>query len=644
MTALSFDDVSIAYGAVPVVHGVSFNVARGECVGLVGESGCGKSTIALAAMRALPPGGAVTSGRIMIDGQDVSGLRGAALRELWSRKISMVYQDPGRALNPTMTIAAQMIEAFRILGETRAGARARSIEALARVRIADPARTMTAHPHQLSGGMQQRIVIAMALAKDPALLVLDEPTTGLDATVEAEILDLIDTLRQASGTAVLLISHNLAVVGRMADRIGVLYAGVLVEQGPAQQVLRAPRHPYTERLLRCLPGVGMRKYDGRLSTIPGQLPRLGALPQACVFAPRCNAAQPECEAVRPVPHGPDGHWARCHFDPPFAAPAEDAGSVEAVAMPERVVLAARDVSKTFGSGAGAVHAVRALSFELAAGETLGLVGESGSGKTTLARMLLGLVGADAGGVIELEGRAISPLLAGRSRADRKALQVVFQNPDSALNRAQTIRAILTRPLIRLAGLASVAASARAIQLADGVRLSAQQLTQRPRALSGGQKQRVAIARAFGGDPRVVICDEPTSALDVSVQAAILNLLVDLQRREQVSYVLISHDLKIVRYMADRIAVLYRGVLVEIGPSEAVFAGPNHPYTALLLAASAGDHERVPAGADAAVPDRGCIFQHHCPVKIGAICETVAPVLDAGVHGIRCHLSGSSPGA
>ena len=644
MTVLALDDLSIAYGSAPVVHGVSLQVARGECVGLVGESGCGKSTIALAAMRALPAGGVVTSGQIMIDGRDVAAFQGAALRELWSRKISMVYQDPSRALNPTMTMAAQMIEAFRVLGDTRAVARARSLDALAGVRIADPARTMAAYPHQLSGGMQQRVVIAMALAKDPALLVLDEPTTGLDATVEAGILDLIDTLRHRSGTAVLLISHNLAVVGRMADRIGVLYAGVLVEQGPAAQVLRAPRHPYTERLLRCLPAQGMRKNDGRLSTIPGQLPRLGALPKACVFAPRCHAAQAECETSRPAPHGPEGHWARCHFDPPFAALADDVAPADFMPIQPGNVLAARNLSKTFGGGASAVQAVRALSFELAAGETLGLVGESGSGKTTFARMLLGLVGADAGGVITLQGRAVPPLLGQRSRADRKALQIVFQSPDSALNRAQTVRAILARPLIRLAGLSRRAAAARVAPLADGVRLNAPQLAQLPRALSGGQKQRVAIARAFAGDPRVVICDEPTSALDVSVQAAILNLLIDLQRREQVSYVLISHDLKIVRYMADRIAVMYRGVLVEIGPSEAVISGPNHPYTALLLAASAGHHTRAPAEAGGAVPQTGCIFQHKCPVKIGAICETDAPVLDAGVHSIRCHLSGSSPGA
>jgi peptide/nickel transport system ATP-binding protein len=633
MSVLALHDISIAYSGTPVVHGVSLSLARGECLGLVGESGCGKSTIALAAMRALPRGGAVTAGRITIDGDDLAALDGRALRRLWARKISMVYQDPSRALNPTMTIAAQVTEVFRILGASRADSQARAEAALRGVRIADPERIMRSYPHQLSGGLQQRVVIAMALAKDPALLVLDEPTTGLDATVEAGILDLIGTIRRETGTAVLLISHNLPMVARMADRIGVLYAGVLVEQGPAAAVLGVPRHPYTDRLIRCLPRPGMRKQDARLETIAGQLPPLGALPDACLFAPRCHAAQPQCQATRPTLHGPEGHVARCHFDPPFANPLPQAAVEPAAAPAGDTVLRAAGLSKTYGS----VRVTADLSIALQAGETLGLVGESGSGKTTFARMLLGLTAPDPGSVITLDGRSVAPRLQARARADRKALQIVFQNPDSALNRAQTVRTILSRPMIRLARLRGDGLAKRIDTLAGEMRLTSPQMAQRPRTLSGGQKQRVAIARAIAGDPRVVICDEPTSALDVSVQAAILNLLADLQRDARMSYVFISHDLNVIRYMADRVAVLYRGLIVETGPAEAVFAGPNHPYTATLLQAAMQNPEAPSASGQVRSAGPGCVFTRDCPRYLGEICDTIPPVLPDSERAIRCHI-------
>jgi peptide/nickel transport system ATP-binding protein len=633
MTVLALRDVSIAYGGTPVVHDVCLTIARGECVGLVGESGCGKSTVALATMRALPRGGAVTSGTILIGGQDIAALDGQALRHLWARQISMVYQDPSRALNPTMTIAAQLSEAFRVLGENRTGATTRAIAALDGVRIPDPKQIMRAYPHQLSGGMQQRVVIAMALAKDPALLVLDEPTTGLDATVEAGILDLIGTIRQQTGTAILLISHNVPLVARMADRIGVLYAGVLVEHGPADGVLQAPRHPYTENLLRCLPRPGLRKQDARLETIAGQLPPLGALPESCLFAPRCHASQPQCETSRPRMHGSGGHTARCHFDPPFARPLPAADAMPAGQSQGGTVLHAVGLSKSYGGMRGATD----ISFSLAAGETLGLVGESGSGKTTLARMLLGLVVADPGGHITLDGRSVAPGLQARPRDDRKALQIVFQNPDSALNRAQTVHSLLARPVRRLAQLRGSDVPRRVNALAEAVRLTTAQLGQFPRTLSGGQKQRVAIARAVAGDPRVVICDEPTSALDASVQAAILNLLADLQRREGVSYLFISHDLNVVRYMSDRIAVLFRGSIVECGPTEAVFAGPNHPYTRRLLAAAARSGDEVPQPGSAIDTGAGCTFRTRCTRQLGTICETIPPDLPDSPHAIRCHI-------
>jgi peptide/nickel transport system ATP-binding protein len=634
--ALRLTNLSVAYGNTEILHKVSLSVGPAECFGLVGESGCGKSTAAFAALRALPRGGRVTEGGIFMAGQDVLALSRSGLRALWARRVSMVYQDPSRALNPTITVGAQLMEAFAVLGA--ADTRGRAEAMLARVQIPSPSRVMAAYPHQLSGGTQQRVVIAMALAKDPVLLVMDEPTTGLDATVEAEIMDLVAALRREQGTAILLISHNLPLVARMCDRIGVLYAGSLVEQGPADAVLRAPRHPYTARLLSCLPGGGRRKHEGALQTIAGQLPAPGSRTEACVFAPRCDRAEAICRAEAPVARWVAGQMAACHFEPPFPASPEALAEVAgAVTTPGPPVLEAVHLSKTYGS----VRAVNDVSLRLAAGETLGLVGESGSGKTTLARLLLGLTAPDPGSAILLDGRALGPTLRSRSRAARKAIQIIFQNPDSALNRAHRISHILGRPLGRLAGLSGATLKTAVGELARAVRLGDAHLAMRPRALSGGLKQRVAIARAFAGKPRVVICDEPTSALDVSVQAAILNLLAGLQRREQVAYVFISHDLAVVRYLADRIAVMYLGHLLEIGPAEEVLAGPHHPYTAALVsAATAATRIRlkgeIPAAGEA---QDGCIFQANCPRKIGVICETVAPPFDARAgHPIRCHIA------
>ena len=637
--ALSLADVCVSYDRVAILRNVSFAIAAGECLGLVGESGCGKSTAAFAALRALPPAGRVTDGRITIGGQDVLALSRAGLRQLWARHVSMVYQDPSRALNPTLTVGDQLTEAFAVLGVR--DVRARSEAMLAKVQIPLPARVLAAYPHQLSGGTQQRVVIAMALAKNPELLVLDEPTTGLDATVEAEILDLVDSLRREQGTAVLLISHNLPMVARMCDRIGVLYAGTLVEQGPAHDVLRDPRHPYTARLVACLPRAGRRKQDGALQMIPGQLPAPGAALEPCVFAPRCDRREAVCHSTAPLCRWSGAHMARCHFTPPFPQSPDMAVDGVHAHTDGVAVLTASHLSKTYTGSGATVRAVDDLSFALAAGETLGLVGESGSGKTTLARLLLGLTAPDSGGVIALDGAAIGATVRSRSSSDRRAIQIIFQNPDSALNRAHRVRHILARPLARLAGLRGRALPPALLELANGVRLGDAQLAMRPRALSGGLKQRVAIARAFAGRPRVVICDEPTSALDVSVQAAILNLLVGLQAREGVSYVFISHDLAVVRYLADRIAVMYLGQMLEVGPAEDVLAGPHHPYTAALVSASTAS-TRIRLKGDLSAPgsvSTGCIFQLNCPCKIGEICETVAPAFDAAdIHPVRCHLS------
>jgi peptide/nickel transport system ATP-binding protein len=644
-----------------VLHDVTFRVRRGEAYGLVGESGCGKSTVALTALAYLPRNGKIEAGRIAIAGRDVASLSADALRSMRAHTVSMVYQDPARALNPSLTIGRQVSEAFELEGMTRTDAYAAALEMLRRVRIAAPERVMSAYPHQLSGGMQQRVVIAMALASQPALLILDEPTTGLDATVEAEVLDLVAHLREEYGTAVLFISHNLAVIARMCSRVGVLYAGRLVEEGVTEDVFGAPRHPYTVGLLRCLPSLGRSKDGAPLDTIAGSLPAPGAVVAGCAFAPRCRLADDRCRRDAPPPHRFHGEhgpqMARCHYHEQVAALPRAFGATESeLAAPAArplsaapLALHARHLSKTFNASGAPLYAVDDVSLDLAAGETLGLVGESGSGKTTLAKLLVGLIAPDPGGALELDGKPLPARVARRDDEQVKSLQIVFQNPDSALNRAHSVRRLIGRALSKLGALRGPARGARLATLAQAVRLPARYFEARTRQLSGGLKQRVAIARAFAGDPRVVVCDEPTSALDVSVQAAILNLLTELQRERGVSYVFISHDLHVVRYVADRIAVLYVGRLLEIGPAHAVFDGPHHPYTEALLSAMPTfgasrelSKTRIRLTGDppsAAARPSGCVFHTRCPRKLGAICEEIdPPFADAGEgHRIRCHI-------
>jgi peptide/nickel transport system ATP-binding protein len=651
--ALEVQDLDVVYRVRgverEVLRSVSFSVAAGEAYGLVGESGCGKSTAALAIVRYLARNGRVRSGSIRVAGSDVLALSKEQLRRLRADQLSMVYQNPADALNPSIRIGAQVAEVFTVRGVARGEALERSRAALVRVQIADPDQVLTRYPHQLSGGMQQRVVIAMALAKDPALLILDEPTTGLDATVEAEVLDLIAALQANVDTAVLFISHNLGVISKMCERVGVLYAGKLVEEGPVETVLHDPRHPYTVGLIRCIPRGGARKDQGRLDSIPGFLPTIGEELPGCVFAARCALAQEICTAEEPPPHvAGESHFSRCHFH----ERARELPRVEAAVLelPPEVERAAEplvridDVAKVFQQEGHQIHALAGVSAAIWPGETLGLVGESGSGKTTLARTLLGLV-VPTRGTIALDGRTL-PALSKRTPEDVRQLQIVFQNPDSALNRRHQVRRILLRALRKLGGLTGAAAEQRLRALASDVRLAERYLSVRPNSLSGGLKQRVAIARAFAGRPRLVVCDEPTSALDVSVQAAILNLLVELQVRERVAYLFISHDLGVVRYISDRIAVMYLGRLMELGPAEVVFSGPHHPYTEALLSAvptiDGGGRDRIKLAGEipsAAEPPSGCVFHTRCHRKLGAICEEQEPPLVEveEAHLMSCHI-------
>ncbi len=653
--ALQVDGVEVRYRVrgreLPVLRDVSFQVARGESYGLVGESGCGKSTMALAIVRYLTSNGRVSAGRITVDGRDVLAMDRRALRDYRARTVSMVYQEPGRALNPTIRVGRQVAEVFELRGDRRRQALSRAQEMLERVRIADPESVMGRYPHQLSGGMLQRCVIAMALAARPSLLILDEPTTALDATVEAEVLELITALRAELATSLLFISHNLGVIAKMCDRVGVLYAGELVEEGPAQELFSDPCHPYTVRLLRCIPRRDTVKTRRLLDPIPGFLPDPGTRPEGCIFAPRCALVQPRCRSESPPAYEAGaGRRARCHYYEQARALPDSAQGEPKPAYTrtdgERPLLRAVSVAKTFHQAGHKVHGLVGVDLELYAGETLGLVGETGSGKTTLARVLLGLTTPDPGARIELDGRPLAALAQRRPSADKKALQIVFQNPDAALNRRHSVAHLISRVLAKLGGYSGAALRQRLLSLAAQVKLAERYLPMRPARLSGGLKQRVAIARAFAGNPQLVVCDEPTSALDVSVQAAILNLLCDLQQSERVAYLFISHDLGVVRYLSDRIAVMYLGRLMELGPAERVFAGPHHPYTEALLSAvpaiDGARRERIKLEGEipsAANPPSGCPFQTRCHRKIGTICEQVEPPLAEAEpgHQIRCHL-------
>jgi peptide/nickel transport system ATP-binding protein len=649
--ALVVDDLHLAYTVrgVPraVLRGVSFQVRPGEAYGLVGESGCGKSTTAYAAMRYMPSNAIVQSGRVLAGGQDVTAMSADELRAFRATKASMVYQDPVQALNPTLKIGRQIVESFRILGETKQQATASAREALRHVKIADPDRVLDRYPHQLSGGMLQRVVIAMALAGNPKLLVLDEPTTGLDATVEAEVLDLVRDLRSETGAAILLIAHNMGVIRTMCDRVGVMYAGRIVEEGTVDEVFDRPSHPYTVGLLNSIPRHGVRKTDRSLFTIPGNLPMIGTPLPTCVYVDRCPLADQQCRTEEPPEAPVSGkHWTRCHHSDAIGSIiTADEQSTSFDIGTETIVQLAK-VSKTFRQRGHDVPALVSIDLGFKEGETLGLVGESGSGKSTLAKTLLGIHEPDAGGTIELDGKLVKSKATDRATESIRAFQMVFQNPDSALNRMWTVRRILRRSVTKLTGIKGAEADKKVNDLAEAMRLSQRHLDMRPRQLSGGLKQRVAIARAFAGDPRIVVCDEPTSALDVSVQAAILNLLANLQNDERTSYLFITHDIGVVRYLSDRIAVMYLGRIMELGTTDQIFAGPNHPYTEALLSAvpsiDGDERVRIPLKGEIpspANPPSGCVFHTRCHRVVMGLCDLTEPesIELAPGHVSKCHL-------
>mgnify|MGYP006271216531 CR=1 FL=1 len=666
MSGLRIRGLTVRYGTGPdapaALRDVDLDVPAGTTVGLVGESGSGKSTLALAVLRSLPGEGRVDGGTVTLAGDDVLALEGRELQRYFRDRVKLVPQNPLPSMNPAQRIGRQLAES---LDPERPGrADEAEIDAmLDSVGLADPARIRGAYPFELSGGQQQRVMIAMALLGRPELLVLDEPTTNLDVTTESAILELVRERVRGTGTAVLYVSHSLGVVAQLCDRVAVLYAGEEVERAEVDDLYGAPLHPYTIGLLGSVPRLAAGGQRPPLRPIPGRIPGPTERPPGCVYAPRCPAVEDACRAERPpLQEARTEHHVACRRwreveagevdarppspDParPREVPAGDA--LVATSASKRYPLRARLWDRLRGRPRPSVRALHDVDLTVRRGRTLGLVGESGSGKSTFAR---GVVGLDpiSDGRLVLLGEELPTRLAQRDEATLRSLQMVFQSSDEALNPYRSVGATLRRPFVHLAGMDRREAEAAVADLLRSVQLEPSYATRRPEALSGGEKQRVAVARAFAAGAEVILFDESVSGLDVSVQAAVLNLLERLRVERGSSYLFISHDLAVVAHLADDVAVLYLGEVMESGPAEAVLAPPYHPYTEALLAAvpridPGHGPDRPPLEGDVPSPQeapRGCPFATRCPRVLGPVCHDQPPPVHEldGEHRIRCHI-------
>lgn len=675
-SVLKVEDVAVAYkvrgGEIEAVQNVSFDIRRGESFGIVGESGCGKSTMAWAIVNFLGANGYVKRGSIKFQGQELVGKQGEELRQLRGDQIAMVFQDPMQALNPSMTLGDQMKEVLTVhRGISDKEAAKRCVEMLERVYMPDAANVMKRYPHQISGGQQQRVVIAMALLNNPALLIMDEPTTALDVTVEAAVLDLIAELRRDFDTAIMYITHNLGVVARVCTRVGVMYAGEMVERAEIKQLFKSPQHPYTQGLLRCVPKLGADKSESILYPIRGRVPPPNNRPMGCMYTPRCDYAQDRCVEERPqLRTMMNGTAVRCHFaeeiDPSQWVPTEEvkpALDITQEVESDEILLEVQNLQKYYevqgttlrdvlGFGEPRyVKAVENASFNVRKGKTLGVVGESGCGKSTLIKTLIGLEDSTSGDA-SFMGFDITGDLDSRNEKLIQELQMVFQNPDSTMNPSYTVGQQIGRPMERFGTVPKNQVRSEVIRLLEAMRLGANYYNRLPRQLSGGEKQRVGIARALASRPDLVLCDEPVSALDVSVQAALLNLLLEVQQEYKTTMIFIAHDLSVVRFFSDDVAVMYLGQIMEIGPAEAIYAPPYHPYTEALLSAvpipdptAKQKHIRLDGSVPSAInPPSGCRFHTRCPRRVllpdgGKVCEEEIPPwreLENG-HRIFCHI-------
>ncbi|HET6239722.1 MAG TPA: ABC transporter ATP-binding protein [Acetobacteraceae bacterium] len=647
-------------GIARAVDGVSFSVHAGETVGIVGESGCGKSVTALSVMRLLEAPARIVSGTIRFRGRDVCAMRRADLRAMRGGDVAMVFQDPMTSLNPVLRIARQLSEAMTIHGVSGLEAARRGVALLGSMGIAAPERAMTSYPHQFSGGMRQRVVLAMGMSNEPALLLADEPTTALDVTIQAQILDLLRDLNRDFGTAIVLISHDLGVIATICARVIVMYAGEVVEQGPTVEVLANPRHPYTWALLNARPGLDTDRGDRRLITVEGMPPDPLSQPSGCRFAPRCPFRQPVCDEHPPLlDTGPD-RLARCWLaresDRPLLHPPRASRQTAPEAVPAATaIMEVTGLVKYFRLRRGLLarpHVVRAVDgvdLTIERGEVMGVVGESGCGKSTFARTLLRLYKPDAGS-IRFDGQEIAAASAAAIRPLRRRLQMVFQNPYASLNPRMTVDAILAEPL-RYHGLTNSADDTRrrVDELLGLVGLGSSARGRYPHEFSGGQRQRISIARALAVQPDFIVADEPISALDVNIQAQIVNLMIDLRERLGLTYLFIAHDLAVVRHICDRIMVLHLGQVAEIAPADDLFTTPLHPYTRYLISAQpslhgigSGTNRQKLSGepANAIDPPSGCRFHTRCPIARKICAESApSPRMLRLRHEVACHFAG-----
>jgi peptide/nickel transport system ATP-binding protein len=645
-----------SHGTVQAVEGLSYSVRPGEMVAIVGESGSGKSVSALAVMRLLA-NTATTQGSVRFGGRELLSVSDEEMRRIRGREIAMIFQEPMTSLNPVLTIGLQIMEPLVIhLNMDQATARARAVELLTLVGITDPESRLSQYPHQLSGGMRQRVMIAIGLACNPKLLIADEPTTALDVTIQAQILELMKDLSRRLHVAVVLITHNLGIVARYADRVNVMYAARLVESGSAERVFARPLHPYARGLLSAVPRLD-RGRSAKLATIEGAPPNLLAPPSGCRFRPRCRFAIEKCLEEPPYVEGEPAHVAACHrvaeieaLDPPMARGASSA-KAESEGRDAAPILDIAHAKKYFPVRVGLlrraklVRAVDDVTLDIKRGETLGLVGESGCGKSTLGRLVLRL-DEPTGGEIRFDGVDLGTLDREGMTGVRKQMQVIFQDPYSSLNPRMTVGQIIGEPIWVHSILPKAQITDRVAELLQVVGLFPYMALRYPHELSGGQRQRVGIARALAVDPRVIVCDEAVSALDVSIQGQVINLLEELQLRLGLTYLFIAHDLAVVRHISSKVAVMYLGRIVEYAPAEELFANPKHPYTQALLAAApipdpVIERTRVRSIIKGELPSplnppKGCVFHPRCPLATEECRKGVPPTRElAPGHAVAC---------
>ncbi len=660
-------EIKLSRSTVHAVGNVDIAIDAGETLGLVGESGCGKSMLGLSILGLLPKGGAITGGSVQLQGRELVGLPDSELRRLRGNEVAMIFQDSQSSLNPTKTIGEQVAEPVRLhRGGSRTEANNRALEVLDLVGLPQPRERMRDYPHQLSGGMRQRVMIALALACEPKVLLADEPTTALDVTIQAQILALLDSLEERLGMATLLVTHDMGVVAGRADRISVMYAGRIVETGSTEDIFAAMHHPYTQALLGSIPKLSQ---DNRkaLVSIPGRPPDLTDPPVGCRFAARCPYATDQCRAEEPPLAGtnPEHRFACWHpVDGPVSSLPEVASRPRAAADRAAVanghLLEITDVVRAYPVTAGtilprkvnSVKAVSGVTLHVDVGEALGLVGESGCGKTTLGKMIVGIETPDAGR-ITLDGRELFRSRGRELRRARRDLQMIFQDPYASLDPRMRVQALLREPLV-IQKLGSRQEQDQKIRaLLDEVGLPANALERYPHEFSGGQRQRIALARALMLEPKVIVADEPVSALDVSIRSQVLNLMKRLQAEHQRASVVISHDLAVVKYLADRIAVMYLGKVVELGSGDDIYRRPAHPYTDALIKTipvpdPAAERAKTEVGITGELPSSitppsGCRFRTRCP-RAQALCAEQEPLLRrfGPTHQAACHFPLQEP--